>query len=51
MLKKFRKLFVDVVGDDSSTPCEIKGKETKDKNFDTPPMDELLEENQTADEL
>jgi len=51
MLKKFRKLFVDVVGDDSSAPGETEDKETEDASFETPPMDEILEENQTADEL
>ena len=46
MLKKLRKLFGDVVGDESSNPDEI-----EDGRFETPPMDEVLEANQTADEL
>jgi len=46
MLKKLRELFVGVVGDDSSDLGEA-----EDESFDTPPMDEFLEENQTADEL
>jgi len=51
MLKKFRKLFGDVVGEDSSAPGETEDEETEDDRFETPPMDEVLEENQTADEL
>jgi len=56
MLKKFRKLFGDVVGEDSFAPGETEDEETEDEEteddrFETPPMDEVLEENQTADEL
>ena len=51
MLKMLRKLFGDVVGDESSNPNETEDEETEDGRFETPPMDEILEENQTADEL
>ena len=51
MLKKFRKLFGDVVGDESSNPGETEDEETEDGRFETPPMEEVLEANQTADEL
>ena len=51
MLKMLRKLFDDVVGDESSNPDEIEDEETEDGRFETPPMDEVLEANQTADEL
>jgi len=51
MLKKFRKLFGDVVGEDSSALSETEDKETEHEIFETPPMDEFIEENQTADEL
>jgi len=46
-----RKLFGDVVGDESSNPNETEDEETEDGRSETPPMDEILEENQTADEL
>jgi len=51
MFKKFRKLFSDVVRDDLSKHSETENKGAEDKSFETPPMDEYLEENQTADEL
>jgi len=46
-----RKLFDDVVGDDSSNPDHTEDEEAEDDRFETPPMDEYLQENQTADEL
>lgn len=51
MLKELRKLFDDLVRDDSSNHIQTEDEETEDDRFETPPMDEVLEENQTADEL
>jgi len=51
MLKMLRKLFGDVVGDESSNSDETEDEETEDERFETPPMEEVLEANQTADEL
>jgi len=44
MLKKFRKLFGDVVVEDSFAPGETEDEETEDDRFETPPMDEYLQE-------
>ena len=50
MIDKLRNLFGTPVGSDESSSKEAKN-EVSEEAFETPDMDEVLRENQTADEL
>lgn len=50
MAAKLRSLLAGVVSEDSGQ-CEEDEDETSEGGFETPPMEEVLENNQTADEL
>ena len=50
MTKTIRKLLAGVVGEGPSS-VEEDGSEEPSESFETPPMEEVLKQNQTADEL